>query len=117
MLQFLYFIHCLKFFKRHNARKYRIYCMKSVQIRSFIWFVFSSIQSRYRKIRTRENSVFGHFSHCNRWANKCTSPIQKRHFDLYLMVKLYHVKKNKSKQWRQSFEKFCNPFMTEIQII
>ena len=32
-----------------------MHCMKSVQIRSFFWSVFSCI-------RTRKNSVFGHFS-------------------------------------------------------
>ena len=32
-----------------------IYCVKSVQIRSFFWSVFSPI-------RTRANSLFGHFS-------------------------------------------------------
>ena len=36
--------------------------MKSVQIRSSLWFVFSCIRTEYRKIRTRNNSVFGHFS-------------------------------------------------------
>ena len=49
--------------------------MKSVQIRSYFWFMFSCIwseygdlraslhiQSEYRKVRTRNNSVFGHFS-------------------------------------------------------
>ena len=40
-----------------------IHWMKSIQIRSFFWSVFSRIQSEYRKIRTRKNSVFGHFSH------------------------------------------------------
>ena len=28
----------------------------------FFWFVFSCNQSEYRKIWTRKNSVFGHFS-------------------------------------------------------
>ena len=37
-------------------------CLKSVQIRSYFWSVFSCIQSEYREIRTRNNSVFGHFS-------------------------------------------------------
>ena len=37
-------------------------CVKSVKIRSFCWFVFSCIRIEYRKIRTRRNSVFGHFS-------------------------------------------------------
>ena len=39
-----------------------LHCVKSVQIRSYFWSVFSCIQSEYRKIRTRNNSVFGHFS-------------------------------------------------------
>ena len=37
-------------------------CVKSVQIRSYFWSVFSCIQSEYRKIRTRNNSAFRHFS-------------------------------------------------------
>ena len=37
-------------------------CVKSVQVWSFFWSIFSCIQSGYRKIRTRENPVFGHFS-------------------------------------------------------
>ena len=36
--------------------------MNSVQIRSYFWSVFSCIHSEYRKIQTRNNSVFGHFS-------------------------------------------------------
>ena len=35
--------------------------MKTVQIRSFFWSVFSCIRIKYRKIRTRKNSVLGHF--------------------------------------------------------
>ena len=41
------------------------HCVKSVQIRSFSWSVFSvslHIQSECRKIRTRKNTVFGQFS-------------------------------------------------------
>ena len=38
------------------------HCAKSVQIRSYFWSVFSCIRIEYRKIRTRNNSVFGHFS-------------------------------------------------------
>ena len=37
------------------------HCVKSVQIRSYLWSVFSFIRTEYRKIRTRNNSVFGHF--------------------------------------------------------
>ena len=47
-------------------------CMKSVQIRNFFWSLFFCmqteysvnfhIQSEYRKMRTRKNSVFGQSS-------------------------------------------------------
>ena len=36
--------------------------MKTVQIRSFFWSVFCCAQCQYRKVRTRNNSVFRHFS-------------------------------------------------------
>ena len=39
------------------------YRQKSIQIRSYFWSVFSCIWIEYRKIRIRNNSVFGHFSH------------------------------------------------------
>ena len=39
-----------------------LHCVKSVQIRSYFWSAFSHIWTEYRKIRTRNNSVFGHFS-------------------------------------------------------
>ena len=38
------------------------HCVKSVQVRSFFWSVFSSIRTEHRKMRTRKDSVFGHFS-------------------------------------------------------
>ena len=37
--------------------------MKSVQIRSFFWSLFFRIRTKFGKIRTRKNFVFGHFSH------------------------------------------------------
>ena len=40
----------------------RNHCLKSAQIRSFFWSVFSCIRTEFRKIRTRKNYVFGHFS-------------------------------------------------------
>ena len=36
--------------------------VKSVQILSYFWSVFSCIQSECRKMQTRNNSVLGHFS-------------------------------------------------------
>ena len=48
----------------HTDRNHKgggIHCVKSVQMLSFFQSVFSCIQFEYMKIRTRENSVFGHF--------------------------------------------------------
>ena len=36
--------------------------MKIIRMWSFFWSVFSCIRNEYRKIRTRKNFVFGHFS-------------------------------------------------------
>ena len=44
------------------AQKYKDHCVKSVQIMNFLWSVFSCISIKYRKIRTRKNSIFWHFS-------------------------------------------------------
>ena len=41
--------------EKMNATFTQEFCVKSVQIRSYFW-------SEYRKIRTRNNSVFGRFS-------------------------------------------------------
>ena len=40
----------------------KTHCVKSVQIRGYFWSVFYCIRTEYRKIRTRNNSVFGHIS-------------------------------------------------------
>ena len=40
-----------------------MHCVKSVQIRSYFWSVFCCIRAEYRKIQTRNKSVFGHFSY------------------------------------------------------
>ena len=47
----LFMLHCL------------CHWVKSVQIRSIFWSVFSCIQSEYKKLWTRKNSVFRHFLH------------------------------------------------------
>ena len=61
-----------------------IHCVKSIQIWSYFWSVFSGIRTEYgdllnlriqsecRKIRTRNNSVFGHFLR-GEWNNYCIS--------------------------------------------
>ena len=66
-------------YRIHKNLVYKFQChwVKSVQIRSYFWSVFSCIrteygnllhnlriQSEYKKIRTRNNSVFGHISRC-----------------------------------------------------
>ena len=64
-----------------------VLCVKSVQIQSYFWSVFSCIRTEYRdlrtqsenrKIRTRNNSVFGHFS-------------QSGYLQKYLSPKMSHV--------------------------
>ena len=40
--------------------------------RSFFWSVFFRIQSKYGKIRTRKNYVFGYFSHSVPYHRKLT---------------------------------------------
>ena len=47
----LVFLCCIE---QLNVSWVRTHCLKSVQIRSFCWI-------EYRKIRSRNNSVFGHF--------------------------------------------------------
>ena len=58
--------------------------MKSVQLRSFFWSLFSCFRTEYRKIRTRKNSEFGHF-----W---CSAQLRK----LFL------------------FGKFCNHYVINV---
>ena len=58
-----------------HSSNFNVHCVKSVQIRSFFWSLFSCIrteygellvnlriESEYKKMRTRNNSAFGHFS-------------------------------------------------------
>ena len=56
----------------------QIHCVKSVQIRSYLWSVFSCIQSKYRKIRTRNNSAFGHFSHSDYFSKNADNKNESR---------------------------------------
>ena len=75
----------------HSYIGAQLHCVKSIQIRNFFWFVFSCIwmnfriQSECRKMRTRKNSVFGHFSHNGfllKWFNNlyhCSS-----HYKLFI---------------------------------
>ena len=60
-----FFLYYLLF---QNERRILLHYVKSVQIGKHFWFVCSCIWTEYRKIRTRNNSVFGHFS---RSAEQC----------------------------------------------
>ena len=44
------------------GKDFPFHCVKSVQIRSFFWSVFSCIRTEYSKKRTRKNSLLGNFS-------------------------------------------------------
>ena len=50
---------------------------KSVKVQSYFWSAFSCIQSKYKKIRTRNNSLIGHFSHNVRYLKSWISWISK----------------------------------------
>ena len=53
------------FTSRYLQIKRANHCVKSFQQRSFFWSVFSRIRTEYGEIwsiRTRKNSLFGHFS-------------------------------------------------------
>ena len=54
-----YSIHLVNFCLINESSQWNHY-VKSVQIRSYFW-------SEYRKIRTRNNSLFGHFSRSESW--------------------------------------------------
>ena len=43
--------------------------MKSVQMRSYFWSLFSCIRTEYRKIETKNNSVFGLFSRSEKFSD------------------------------------------------
>ena len=45
-----------------DIKNYKLHCVKSVQIWSYFWSVFSCIRAEYKKIWTRKISVFWHFS-------------------------------------------------------
>ena len=60
-----FFLYYLLF---QNERRILLLYVKSVQIRKHFWSVCSCIWTEYRKVRTRNNSVFGHFS---RSAEQC----------------------------------------------
>ena len=85
-----------------------MYCVKSVQIPSNFWSVFSYIQSEYRKIRTRNNSVFGHFTQW--WTN--LNPFM---LNVPILYPLFFSEK-RMKQWNVSFAPI-NSFVPNITFL
>ena len=55
----------LQVFSAHDT--FFIHCVKCVQIRSYFWSVFFCVRTEYRKIRTRNNSVFGLISRSDKF--------------------------------------------------
>ena len=70
------------------------HCVKSVQIRSYFWSVFSCIQSEYRKIWTRNNSVFRHFS-CSGTYNKSAIYQTKTHTPSTLGLNWTYIRRSR----------------------
>ena len=58
---YIYTKEILRFSAVFFMKKKMLHCVKRVQIGSYFWFIFSCIQSEYRKIRTRNNCLFGDF--------------------------------------------------------
>ena len=79
------------------------HCVKSVQIRSFFWPVFSGIRTEYRKIRTRKNSIFGFFSHsesCFYFAFLFSSSFLFFPFPLYFLPNLFWLTAGSDKNYK-----------------
>ena len=76
-------------FKIYRSSHQRYHCMKSVQIRIYFWSVFPYIQSEYSKIRTRNNSVFGHFLRGVSYKRSCSLKFRKFHWKLTKFLKTY----------------------------
>ena len=70
--------------EKKTNHKRLIHCLKSVQIRSFTWSVFSPYsdtgtgKSVYTKIRTRKSFLFEHFSHSDKFLHKEQVLVTKR---------------------------------------
>ena len=107
----------------HDWVTIRIFhCVKSVQIRSYFWSLFSvfglvnlRIQSGYRKIRTRNNSVFGHFSR-SFWFLSWSRPVK-----LYVLNVLFQLVASLTLRWLHQISPIkgiaCNKFSQNLKWI
>ena len=76
--------------------------MKRVQIGSYYWSLFSHIQSECWEIRTRNNSVFGHFSRSENLFVVTLHVLGRKH---YFKVELFFRKRASYKQVKQKLHK------------
>ena len=98
--------------------------MKSVQIKSFFWSVFSCIRNEYRRIRTRRHSIFRHFSRSdNIEINNASNLLRDFFSDFFQLLAAYlwfaaTLTKTNNKYFpllRKCFNwKFCDIFCTKL---
>ena len=79
---------------RFYGELFRLHCVKSVQIRSYFWSVFTCIWTEYREIRTRNNSVLGHFSRSVGYPINVHNRLFVKNYDKYCRLLSLKKKKN-----------------------
>ena len=85
---------------------------ENVQIRSQFCSVFSCIQSKYEKIRTRNSSVFGHFS---RSVGICGKPLR-----IHQLYNSFRILRRQNSRWQKKFSRhlhFLNNFWKQTDCI
>ena len=113
----LYYFRETRYFVRKLKILTNSHCVKSVQIRNFFWSVFSAfglnterhevflhIQSECGKIRTRNNSVFGHILTSSNYSTilhkfptyQC---LQKDIRNFFVLLISWIIYQNKRKTW------------------
>ena len=111
----------------------KIHRVKSVQIRSCLWSVFSRIrtkygdlfrtQSKYGNIRSRKKSVFGHFSRSVLLKFQFEKPLQVKMQNKYLLPKLGYSCNSERRslifmQWTIKFWKgICDAMFSSLYYI
>ena len=90
------------------------HCVKSVQIRSNFWSVFSRVRSKCRKIWTINYSVFGHFSRTVNRQDFCSiKPFVPSAPSLYLLKTSENQKVN-VKMVFESLSKILNQILIQV---
>ena len=100
------------------------HCKKNVQIRSFFWLVYSCIrtvygdllvnlciQSESGKIRTRKNSVFGHFSRSGCVLGSCSACVIRK----FRRSQRFYIKIGSKDFGKFSRQNWCSPILIKLQ--